>query len=106
MEQIFDTVIEFNGHFNVEHFFIGRTNAEPSRLRLRVEAESAEEMERLLSRLLELGCSPADGADAQFAKRGARPLRAGGFLLHHQPPHAGAPRRRLAPGAAVSAWTR
>ena len=66
MEQIFDTVIEFNGHFNVEHFFIGRTNAEPSRLRLRVEAASAEEMERLLSRLLELGCAPADGADAQL----------------------------------------
>ncbi len=66
MEQIFDTVIEFNGHFNVEHFFIGRTNAEPSRLRLRVEADSAGEMEGLLSRLLELGCSPADGADAQW----------------------------------------
>src|SRR5208337_756393 len=66
MEQIFDTVIEFNGHFNVEHFFIGRTNAEPSRLRLRVEADSAGAMEGLLSRLLELGCSPADGADAQW----------------------------------------
>ncbi len=66
MEQIFDTVIEFNGHFNVEHFFIGRTNAEPSRLRLRVEADSAAAMEGLLSRLLELGCSPADGADAQW----------------------------------------
>jgi lysine-ketoglutarate reductase/saccharopine dehydrogenase-like protein (TIGR00300 family) len=68
MEQIFDTVIEFNGHFNVEHFSIGRTNAEPSRLRLRVEAASAEEMERLLSRLLELGCTPADGADAQLRR--------------------------------------
>ena len=68
MEQIFDTVIEFNGHFNVEHFFIGRTNAEPSRLRLRVETGTSGEMESLLSRLLELGCSPADGADAQWRR--------------------------------------
>lgn len=66
MEQIFDTVIEFNGRFNVEHFSIGRTNAEPSRLRLRVEAATAEEMDQLLSRLLELGCAPAEGLDAQF----------------------------------------
>ena len=28
MEQIFDTVVEFNGRFEVEQFRIGRTNAE------------------------------------------------------------------------------
>jgi lysine-ketoglutarate reductase/saccharopine dehydrogenase-like protein (TIGR00300 family) len=66
MEQIFDTVVEFNGRFNVEEFHIGRTNADPSRLRLRVEAASSEEMESLLARLLELGCSPVHGADAAF----------------------------------------
>lgn len=66
MEQIFDTVVEFNGRFDVEHFHIGRTNSDPSRLRLRVEAASAGEMESLLSRLLELGCSPVHGEDASF----------------------------------------
>ena len=66
MEQIFDTVVEFNGRFDVEHFHIGRTNSDPSRLRLRVEAASSEEMESLLARLLELGCSPVHDADASF----------------------------------------
>jgi len=66
MEQIFDTVVEFNGRFNVEQFHIGRTNAEPSRLRLRVETGTSAEMESLLARLLELGCSPVHGADAAF----------------------------------------
>jgi lysine-ketoglutarate reductase/saccharopine dehydrogenase-like protein (TIGR00300 family) len=66
MEQIFDTVVEFNGRFEVEHFHIGRTNSDPSRLRLRVEAASSDEMESLLARLLELGCSPVHGADASF----------------------------------------
>ncbi|MGD0618808.1 MAG: hypothetical protein ABSB67_14220, partial [Bryobacteraceae bacterium] len=44
MEQIFDTVVEYDGRFEVEHFSIGRTNSEPSRLRLRVETPSAESM--------------------------------------------------------------
>src|ERR1051326_1475907 len=30
MEQIFDTVVEFRGRFDVEQFHIGRTNAERS----------------------------------------------------------------------------
>ncbi len=35
MEQIFDTVVEHQGRFEVEQFRIGRTNAEPSYLRLK-----------------------------------------------------------------------
>ena len=66
MEQIFDTVIEFNGHFTVQHFSIGKTNAEPSRLRLRVETVTQETLDRLLARLLELGCAPAEGQEAQW----------------------------------------
>ena len=38
MEQIFDKVVESNGRFEVEQFRIGRTNGEPSYLRLRLEA--------------------------------------------------------------------
>ena len=37
MEQIFDKVVESNGRFEVEQFRIGRTNGDPSYLRLRVE---------------------------------------------------------------------
>lgn len=64
MERIFDTVVEYEGKFEVEKFHIGRTNSEPSQLRLRVETPTREQMDRLLSQLLGIGCSPADAADA------------------------------------------
>ena len=67
MELIFDKVVEFHGRFEVEQFRIGRTNSDPSTLRLRVEGDSREEMDRLLQQLLDLGCSPVDGGDAQLA---------------------------------------
>lgn len=65
MEQIFDTVVEYNGKFEVEEFRIGRTNGEPSYLRLRVGAPTAGEMRQLLSQLLGFGCSPLDLVDAE-----------------------------------------
>ena len=46
MERIFDSVVEFGGRFEVEHFSIGRTNSEPSSLRLRVEAPSRSRWSR------------------------------------------------------------
>jgi lysine-ketoglutarate reductase/saccharopine dehydrogenase-like protein (TIGR00300 family) len=67
MELIFDKVVEFHGRFEVEQFRIGRTNSDPSTLRLRVEGDSREEMDRLLQQLLDLGCSPVDSGDAQLA---------------------------------------
>ncbi len=66
MEQIFDQVVEFGGRFEVEEFRVGRTNSEPSYLRLKVEASERATMERLLQQLLGLGCSPADAGDAQL----------------------------------------
>src|SRR6266446_2404462 len=68
MEQIFDTVVEYNGRFEVEQFEIGRTNADNSRLRLKVETESPADMEQILSQLLDLGCTPADSGHAELAK--------------------------------------
>ncbi|MEQ1885915.1 MAG: TIGR00300 family protein, partial [Bryobacteraceae bacterium] len=67
MEQIFDTVVEFNGKFEVEQFRIGRTNAELSYLRLKVETEDAADMQQVLSQLLGLGCAPMDAGDAELA---------------------------------------
>jgi lysine-ketoglutarate reductase/saccharopine dehydrogenase-like protein (TIGR00300 family) len=64
LEQIFDTVVEFQGRFEVEQFRIGRTNSEPSYLRLKVETPAPELMSQLLAQLLGLGCSRADGGDA------------------------------------------
>ena len=66
MEQIFDTVVEFGGRFEVEHFSIGRTNSDASRLRLRVEAPDAEELEKMMTQLLGLGCAPVDIGEAEL----------------------------------------
>lgn len=64
MERIFDTVVEFNGRFEVEQFHIGRTNSDPSRLRLRVEAPDRDSMEKMMAQLLGFGCTPVDSGDA------------------------------------------
>lgn len=64
MERIFDSVVEFNGRFEVEVFQIGRTNSDPSHLRLKVEAPDAKSMEALLEALINLGCTPVDSGDA------------------------------------------
>lgn len=66
MERIFDSVVEYGGRFEVEQFRIGRTNAEPSHLRMRIAAPTAVCLEQLLAQLLELGCSPADTGDAEL----------------------------------------
>src|SRR5215472_3095399 len=68
MEQIFDTVVEHGGRFEVEQFHIGRTNSEASQLRLRVDAPDAESMQRMLSQLLMLGCTIVDSSDAELRK--------------------------------------
>jgi lysine-ketoglutarate reductase/saccharopine dehydrogenase-like protein (TIGR00300 family) len=66
MEQIFDKVVEYNSRFEVEQFRIGKTNSEPSYLRLKVEAPTQVVMNHLLQQLLGLGCSPVDSGDAQL----------------------------------------
>lgn len=64
MERIFDTVVEYHGRFEVERFHIGRTNSDPSQLRMRLETPEREQMDQLLSQLLGLGCVPVDSSDA------------------------------------------
>ncbi len=68
MEQIFDTVVEYNGRFEVEQFRIGKTNAEASYLRLKVETPQLSDMQQLMSQLLGLGCTPIDTGDAELAE--------------------------------------
>ena len=64
MESIFDKVVECGGRFEVEQFRIGRTNSDPSYLRLNVQAGTREALDRLLQQLIGLGCTPAEAADA------------------------------------------
>jgi len=64
MENIFDKVVEHNGRFEVQQFRIGRTNSEPSYLRLKVETPDEPSLQRLLHELLTLGCAPVDASDA------------------------------------------
>src|SRR6266853_1748317 len=66
MERIFDTVVEFKGKFDVEEFRIGRTNADPSYLRMKIEAPDSADMQQLIGQLLGLGCTPADKGDAEL----------------------------------------
>src|ERR1700684_4434760 len=66
MEQIFDTVVEFGGRFEVEQFSIGRTNSDGSYLRLKIDTDHAESMEKILSQLLGLGCSMVDSGEAEL----------------------------------------
>ena len=66
MEQIFDTVVEYDGRFEVERFHIGKTNADPSHLRLRVAAPTRDQLDKMLAQLLTLGCTPVEGGDAEW----------------------------------------
>jgi lysine-ketoglutarate reductase/saccharopine dehydrogenase-like protein (TIGR00300 family) len=64
MENIFDKVVEHNGRFEVQQFRIGRTNSEPSYIRLKVETPDDDSLRRLLTSLLEIGCAPVETGDA------------------------------------------
>ena len=64
LNNIFDTVIERGGQFEVLHFEIGRTNEEFSRLRLKVSAPAAEPLQLLLEELMPLGCRAVEEQDA------------------------------------------
>ena len=64
MENVFDKVVEYNGRFEVEQFRVGRTNDEPSYLRMKVETPDSDSMRHLLTSLLELGCAPVASVDA------------------------------------------
>lgn len=60
---IFDTVIRHGGSFEVLKFSIGRTNAEPSMLSMRVSAESEAVLRDLVEDLVPLGCNVLSGQD-------------------------------------------
>jgi len=66
MAQILDTVVEFGGRFETEQFRMGRTNSDESYLRLKIDTDDADSMEKILSQLLGLGCSMVDSGEAEL----------------------------------------
>jgi lysine-ketoglutarate reductase/saccharopine dehydrogenase-like protein (TIGR00300 family) len=60
---IFDTVIRHGGSFEVLRFSIGRTNAEPSVLSMRVSADTDQVLRELVEDLVPLGCNIAAAED-------------------------------------------
>jgi lysine-ketoglutarate reductase/saccharopine dehydrogenase-like protein (TIGR00300 family) len=60
---IFDTVIRHGGSFEVLRFTIGRTNAEPSLLSMRVSADNEQTLRDLVEDLVPLGCNVVSGQD-------------------------------------------
>src|SRR5277367_3396097 len=66
MENIFDTVVEFGGRFDVEEFRIGRTNTDQSYLRLRVSAADRESLDKMLPQLLGFGCAMVEEGDTEL----------------------------------------
>ena len=64
LSSIFDTVIRRGGAFEVLEFRIGRTNDEPSLLKMRVRVGEAAALQDLLDDLVPLGCQVAKPQDA------------------------------------------
>lgn len=56
LSKIMDRVIECGAAYEILDFHLGRTNEEISRLKMRVNADSQETLEKTLEELVELGC--------------------------------------------------
>ncbi|MFB3891979.1 MAG: TIGR00300 family protein [Phycisphaerae bacterium] len=71
-----DAIIELGGQFSIERLDVGRTRADQSTCRIRVETARQEQMDSIVERLRDLGAGVADERDAQLAaspKDGAFP---------------------------------
>jgi lysine-ketoglutarate reductase/saccharopine dehydrogenase-like protein (TIGR00300 family) len=74
LRKAFGRVVEEGGQFEVQEFRVGKTNDDPSFLRLAVSADSPEVLDRVLEGLSYLGAATVMG-DARFA-----PAEADGIL--------------------------
>ncbi len=64
LQAILTTVVEHGASYEILHFDVGRTNADASRLSLRVATESRESLDHLLSTLSNFGCYVQGAPDA------------------------------------------
>jgi lysine-ketoglutarate reductase/saccharopine dehydrogenase-like protein (TIGR00300 family) len=64
LKSIFDRVIDRGGDFEVQHFELGRTNDDFSRLTLKISAADPVSLARLIEDLLPFGCHAVGEQDA------------------------------------------
>lgn len=64
LKSIFDRVIEKGGDFEVLHFELGRTNEDFSRITLKISADDAGTLARLVEDLIPFGCHAVGEQDA------------------------------------------
>ncbi len=63
LSKIMDRVIECGAAYEILEFHLGRTNEEISRLKMRVNADSQDTLEKTLEELVELGCYETEVAN-------------------------------------------
>src|SRR6188472_3608907 len=66
LKSIFDRVIERGDDFEVQHFELGRTNDDFSRLTLKISAPDTGTLARLVEDLIPFGCYAVGEQDATF----------------------------------------
>ncbi len=64
LSKIMDRIIECGASYEVLDFYLGRTNDDISRLKMQVNADSQDRLEKTLEELVELGCYPDEIANA------------------------------------------
>jgi lysine-ketoglutarate reductase/saccharopine dehydrogenase-like protein (TIGR00300 family) len=64
LSAIFDKIIEFKGSYEIIDFDIGRTNEEPSRIKMRITAADTAVLDELLQQLTTFGAHPVRERDA------------------------------------------
>ena len=58
LSAIFDKIIEFKASYEIVTFDIGRTNDDPSRIKMRIDAADPGVLDELLQQLTTFGCHP------------------------------------------------
>lgn len=79
LKDILDCVVREGGGFDIERFDMGKTNLDPSRLELRVEAADAGMLERITRRLTDLGAEIDAPAEARCEEAPAPGVAPAGF---------------------------
>ncbi len=64
LSAIFDKIIEFKASYEILTFNIGRTNDDPSRIEMRIDADDGPVLDELLQQLTTFGCHPMRERDA------------------------------------------
>jgi len=64
LSAIFDKIIEFKASYEILTFDIGRTNDDPSRIEMRINAAEPAILDELLQQLTTFGCHPVRERDA------------------------------------------